>query len=247
MEKENKARLDDIRRRFLEVGVEAISPQETVELLLAYASPRGDNYALSCELLRRHGTLKGLMSAPFSQLRHGDGLGEYQAMFLTLVSQIGRQVFLESMEGRAGAFAEGSEIGRYFLELIRGHSRETFYELCLNDDSFLCCYPLTDGGALSEELDARSELIRRVVEDALTCAANAVVLCRRLPGGLLAPSVTDRVMIEKVRAALDTVRVDFRDYFLVTESDFVSLSETGLLERPWEIGSFTVCPWKIGD
>lgn len=247
MERGEKSRLEDIRRRFEEVGVEAISSRETLELLLSYASPRGDNAALSRELLRKYGTLKNLLSAPLNQLRHGSGLGEYQAVFLSLTGQIGRQVFLESMESRPGAFADSADIGRYFLELVSGQSRDSFYELCLDGDAFLSCAALTDGGALSEEMEARGELVRRIVEDALLSAANAVVLCRRLSGGLLAPSVADRVLIETARAALDTVRVEFRDYFLVTDSDFISLSETGLLERPWEISGATAYPWRIGD
>ena len=236
MENEEKARLDDIRRRFTEVGIEALSQWETLELLLSYASPRGDNFTLSHELLRKYRSLSRLFSSSVSQLRNVGGLGEYQAVFLTLVSQIGRQIFLEGMEGRPDAFAETADIGRYFLELVKGQPREAMYQLCLNDATFLSCSALTDGGALSEEMDARRELIRRVTECALESAANAVVLCRRLSGGLLAPSVGDRVLIERVRDALDTVRVDFRDYFLVTDDDFVSLSETGVMERPWEIG-----------
>ena len=236
MEKESEARLNDIFRRFMEVGIEALSSQETLELLLTYAFPRRDCQALSRELLKKCGSLKSLLSLSVSQLQNGVGMNESQAAFLTLVSQIGRQIFLEDMEIRPDAFAEIADIGRYFLELIRGHPRETFYELCLSGNDFLACYPLSDGGALTEEMDARPELIRRTVEGALTSSANAVVLCRRLSGGLLAPSMTDRVVIKRVRAALDTLRVNFRDYVLVTDNDFVSMSETGLMERPWEIG-----------
>ena len=236
MENEQKARLENIRRRFTEVGIEALSPNEALELALSYAFPRGDCYALSQTLLNKYGSLRNVFSSSLSQLQNADGLGEAPAAFLTLISQIGRQIFLEDMERRPDAFAESADIGRYFLELVKGQRREALYELCLNGGNFLSCSSLTDGGALSEEMEARGELIRRTAEGALTSAANAVVLCRRLSGGLLAPSVTDRVLIASVRAALDTVRVDFRDYFLVTEDDFVSLSETGLLERPWGIG-----------
>ncbi|MBR3569340.1 MAG: hypothetical protein IKN96_00860 [Oscillibacter sp.] len=229
MGNDNKARLDDIRRRFAEVGVEAISPRETLELLLAYASPRGDNYAMSQALLRKYGSLKSLFSATVSQLRYAGGLSEYHAVFLSLVGQVGRQIFLEDMELRPDAFAETAHVGRYFLELVRGQPRQTFYELCLNGGDFLACYPLADGGALSEEMEARGEIIRRAAEGALESAANAVVLCRRLSGGLSAPSASDRVMVAQVRAALDTLRVNFRDYFLVADDDFVSLRETGVM------------------
>lgn len=247
MEKGDKARLEDIRRRFGEVGLEAVSSQEALELLLSYAAPRADNRALSRELLRQYGSLKALLSASPNQLRHTGGLGEYTAVFLSLVSQIGRQIFLERMEGRPDAFASVADIGRYFMELVKGQPREALYQLCLNGDTFLSCGSLTDGGALSEEMEARGELVRRIVEDALASAANAVALCRRLSGGLLAPSVADRIVMEKARAALDTVRVDFRDYILVTDNDFVSMSETGVLTRPWGMGDAAAFSRRMGE
>lgn len=238
MGNDNKARLEDIRRRFAEVGVEAISPQETIELLLAYASPRGNNCALSQELTQKYGSLKSLFSASFSQLRYAGGLSEYHAVFFSLIGQIGRQIFLEDMERRPDAFAESAHIGRYFLELVRGQPREAFYELCLNGGDFLACASLTDGGALSEEMEARDEIIRRAVEGALASDANTVVLCRRLSGELLAPTASDRVLIAELRAAFDTIRVNFRDYFLVDDDDFVSLLETGAIGSRREMESY---------
>ena len=235
MDKEDKARLDDMRRRFLEVGIEALSPEETLELLFSYASPRTDNRALSRELLAQYGSLQNLFSASLEMLKNG-GLEESQALFLTLVGQVGRQIFLESMEVQPDAFADNANIGRYFMELVRGQPHDTLYALCLNGGAFLSCAPLTDGDALLEDTDIRREIIRRVAENALTSAATGVALCRHISGGLLVPSVTDRRMIERVRAALNTLRVEFRDYVLVTENDFVSMAETGLMERPWKIG-----------
>ena len=235
MEKEDKARLDDMRRRFLEVGVEALSPQETLELLFSYASTRTDNRALSRGLLLQYGSVRNLLSASLEMLKNG-GLEESQAVFVTLVGQVGRQIFLEEMEVQPDAFADTANIGHYFMELVRGQPHDTVYALCLNGGAFLSCVPLTDGDALLEDTDIRRELIRRVAENALTSAANGVALGRRISGGLLVPSVTDRILIERVRAALDTLRVNFRDYVLVTDNDFVSMSETGLMERPWEIG-----------
>ena len=235
MENEDKARLDDMRRRFLEVGVEALSPQETLELLFSYASTRTDNRALSRGLLLQYGSVRNLLSASLEMLKNG-GLEESQAVFVTLVGQVGRQIFLEAMEAQPDAFADTANIGQYFLELVRGQPRDAVYELCLNGGAFLSCVPLTDGDALLEDTDIRREIIRRVAEGALNSAANGVALCRHISGGLLVPSVTDRILIERVRAALDTLRVNFRDYVLVTDDDFVSMSETGLMERPWEIG-----------
>ena len=231
MDADGRERLTRIRRRFIRDGIGALTQAEILELLLSYISPNADNSALSGQLLRKYHSLDSLLSSSFYQLRRVGGLDESRAFFLTLVNCVGRHALLEEMERREDAFADIADIGRYFLELVRGEPREAFYALCLYDNSFLACYQLTDGGVLSSEMETRQELIRRTVEGALKSDANAVALCHCLSGGVAAPSVTDRLTAQKIRAALNTVRVAFRDYFIVTDDDFTSLSETGLMER----------------
>lgn len=231
MEKRDFQRSDELRRRFLLHGSDALAPAEALELLLDYVSPRKDCQALSYELLRTYGSLSNLLASSADQLQRVGGLSESAALLLTLVSQTNRHIFLEEAERREGAFESVSETGRYFMELVKGERRETFYELCLSKPgTFLSCVPLTDGGALSPEMDVPAVMIRRAVESALVSSANLAVICRHQPGGLLAPSVTDRLMIRKLRDALRTVRVALQDYYIVTDDDFISLSETGALE-----------------
>ena len=239
MDANDRERMDDMRRRFIRRGINALAPQEVLELLFSYASPCADNYVLSYRLLRKYGSLDSLISSSFHQLRAVGGLDESRAFFLALVNRVGRQALLEEMEARTDAFPQSTDMGRYFLELVRGEPREAFYELCLDGNSFLACYQLTDGGALSLEMEPRRELTRRTVEGALKSAANAVALCHCISGGVAAPTLTDRMTARKIRAALETVNVAFRDYFVVTDDDFTSLSEIGLLDIAPESAEIT--------
>lgn len=215
MEQTPRTRLEDIRQRFVEVGIEALSAEETLELLFGYISPRRDNRALSETLLNKYGSLRHLLSSSARQLQTVGGLSESAAVFLALVGQTGRQMFLETMEHCPDMFAEACDIGRYFMELVRGQPWETLHVLCLSGNTFLSCYSL-DG----------ADPVRRTLEAALESAADGVAVCRRQTGGLVALSEHDRALSQKLRAALDTVRVSLRDYVVVSDDDFVSLSET---------------------
>ncbi|MBQ9492976.1 MAG: hypothetical protein IJR54_04490 [Oscillibacter sp.] len=217
MEETSRTRLKDIRQRLIAVGIEALSAQEILELLLSYVFPRSDNRALSESVLKKYGSIQNLLFSSVGQLKAVGGLNESAAVFLALIAQTGRQIFLESMERRPDTFAGVPDIGRYFMELVHGQSREMFYELCLSGNAFLACYPLPNGG---------QDLIRHSVEGALESAADNVAICRRQTGGLLTLSVKDAETAENLRAALDTVRVSFRDYLVVSDDDFVSLSES---------------------
>ena len=215
MERTPQTRLEDIRQRFVEVGIEALSAEETLELLFGYISPRADNRALSETVLNKYGSLRNVMSSSVRQLKTVGGLDEAAAVFLALVGQTGRQMFLENMERWPETFAEACDIGRYFMELVRGQPWEGFYILCLGGNSFLSCCSLNG-----------PEPVRRTLEAALESAADNVAVCRRQTGGLVTLSEHDRALSEKLRVALNTIRVTFRDYIVVSDDDFVSLSET---------------------
>ena len=236
MDEETQKRFDYIREQFLEVGIEALMPEEILELLLYYAAPRTDHHLLVNRLIWKYGSLRNVLSSSMFQLETVGGLSKAEAMFLYLVSQTHRQMFLERMEIREGAFEHTVDIGWYFLDFVKGQNREMFLALCLTrDDSFLACYPVTDGGIITPEMEIRAETVRRVVECALQSAAEEVVLCHYQTGRLLKPSFADRALIEKVQAALDTIQVEFRDYFIVTHDEFVSLTETGVMKRKYII------------
>ena len=227
MEQTPRTRLEDIRQRFIEVGIEALTAVETLELLLNYVSPRADNRILSETVLQKYGSLRHLMSASINQLKTVGGLSESTAVFLSLVGQTGRQMFLESMEQRPGAFASVSDVGRYFMELARGQSKDVFYELCLSGDTFLSCRSLSETG---------QDWVRSAIEGALESAADNVAVCRRQPGGLAAMSTQDRELSEQLHTALNTVRVSLRDFLVVADDDFISLTETDFGKRPQKKG-----------
>ncbi|MBQ7681303.1 MAG: hypothetical protein IJR48_04340 [Oscillibacter sp.] len=222
-----RSRLEDIRKRFLEVGLEALNTEEMLELLLYYVSPRADNYARAEAILTKYDSLRNVLSSSVNQLKTVGGVNESTALFLALVGQTGRQMFLESMEGRPGAFASIPDIGRYFMELVRGQPREAFYELCLSGDTFINCRVISEVG---------QELIRSSVEGALESAADNVAICHRQAGGLAALSEDDRALSRRFRDAMDVIRVSFRDYIVVADDDFVSLTETDSKKRPKKKG-----------
>ncbi len=227
MEQIPRTRLEEIRQRFIEVGIEALDTGETLELLLYYVSPRADNHARAEVILRKYDSLRNVLSSSVNQLKTVGGLNESTAVFLSLVGQTGRQMFLESMESRPGAFAAVPDIGRYFMELVRGQPREAFYELCLSGDTFLSCRAISEAG---------QEMVRSAIEGALESAADNVAICRRQAGGLATLSENDRALSQRFRDALDIIRVSFRDYLVVADDDFVSLTETDSKKRPKKNG-----------
>lgn len=234
MEKENVTRVDEIRKRFIRGGLDALSEKDALELLLSYAVSKEDCPVSAQSLLEKYGSLRALLSAPPDRLQRMSGMSNASALLFSLVNQSGRQMFLEDMEGREGAFSDTFSAGRYFMELASSVRRETLYALCVDRQStFLSCVTVTDGSLLTPTMEARPESVQRIIECALKSSANAVIVCHYQPFGVRTPSTLDDALRQSVRNALGVMKIELLDYFFVTSEDFVSLAE---IDKVWESG-----------
>ena len=73
--------------------------------------------------------------------------------------------------------------------------------------------------------------VRRLVENALLSSASAVILSHNHPSGIALPSREDYTTTRRVQEALATIGVELLDHIIVAEDDYVSLADSGILQR----------------
>ena len=217
---------EKMRKRFCETGLEGFADHEALELLLYYAIPRRDTNELAHRLILRYGSLSALLQAPVEDLQRVEGIGESAAAFLKLVpafvykaqrSAAGQDTILNSTE----------KAGRFLLSCFAGERNEAIYQLCLDrKGKLLACKRLSEGSSTAAELN-----IRRLVENALLSSASAVILSHNHPSGIALPSREDYATTQWVQEALRTIGVELLDHIIVAENDYVSLADSGILQR----------------
>ena len=198
---------EKVRARFLTAGLDAFADHEALELLLYYAIPRRDTNPIAHALMERYGSLSAVLEAPVEDLRKVEGIGESAAVLLRLVPQLSRKSRLA--DARETVLNSAERAGAYLLELFAGLSREVLYQLCLDQKGN----------------------IRLLVENAILTSASAVILSHNHPSGIALPSEDDVNTTEQARKALGTVGVRLADHIIVADGDFVSMAESGYLER----------------
>ena len=67
---------DRLRKRFLEVGDEALADYELIELILFRAIPRRDVKPIAKDLIKRFGSFAEVVAAPLARLREVEGVSE---------------------------------------------------------------------------------------------------------------------------------------------------------------------------
>ena len=213
---------DRIRRRFLEEGLDQFTDVQVLEFLLFYCIARQDTNPIAHRLLDSFGSLSQVLEAPVEELRKVEGIGENTAVFLRLVTQVGRY-YLTDRASKAKVLPTLESCAHYLQTFFFGRNVETVYLLCLDAKcKMLCCKKISEGDVNSTSLS-----LRKVVETALNTNASSVVLAHNHPGGMAIPSNEDIQTTRRIAAALQAVDVHFIDHILVTDDDYVSLLQSG--------------------
>lgn len=213
---------DRIRRRFLEEGLDQFTDVQVLEFLLFYCIARQDTNPIAHRLLDSFGSLSQVLEAPVEELRKVEGIGENTAVFLHLVTQVGRY-YLTDRASKAKVLPTLESCAQYLQTFFFGRNVETVYLLCLDAKcKMLCCKKISEGDVNSTSLS-----VRKVVETALNTNASSVVLAHNHPGGMAIPSNEDIQTTRRIAAALQAVDVHFIDHILVTDDDYVSLLQSG--------------------
>ena len=213
-----------MRRQMKTSGMDSLSDVQLLEVALYYAIARRDTNEIAHALLRRFGSLSGVLEAPRAELLKIDGVGESAADLLLLFIQMERRHLMDRA-GRQTILDTTYKCAQYLMPRFIGEQEEVVYLLCLDAKCKALDCSLIHRGAVN--MTAIS--VRKIVKAARDHNATSVVVAHNHPSGLALPSREDRATTLALKAALDAVDVVLVDHVIVADEDFVSLADDGLL------------------
>lgn len=211
-----------MRQRFLAEGLDQFTDVQVLEILLFYCIPRQDTNPIAHALMEYFGSLSQVLEAPVEELCKVEGIGENTAVFLRLITQVGR-CYQKDRVSKAKVLPTMKSCAQYLQTFFFGRNVETVYLLCLDAKcKILCCKKIAEGDVNSTSLS-----VRKVVETALNSNASSVVLAHNHPGGMAIPSREDIQTTMQIATALQAVDVNFLDHIVVADDNYVSLAQSG--------------------
>ncbi len=120
-----------LRRRVIDKGVETLSDLEVLEYLLFGAKPRGDTKPLAKTLIKRFGSLAGVLAAAPQELAGVEGLGEASIAALKIVPEAARRLALEEASERP-VIASWDKLLAY-CRIVMGHEKVEQFRLLFLD------------------------------------------------------------------------------------------------------------------
>ena len=199
---------------------DSLADHELLEMILFYVIPRQNTNPIAHRLLRRFGSLKGVLEATLQVLSTVDGVGESTALFLSQLAFLAARS--ESASPARVRLTSLRTIGDYLTDLLQDEKKESFYLLMLDHTAEVIAFEkLLDGNISACEADAR-----HIAEVALAHKAPRIILVHNHPNGSAEPSDPDVSTTRYLRRAFLGIDLVLEEHFIVCGNTYCPLIHT---------------------
>jgi len=213
-----------MRKKYLSSGIEAFHAYEAVELLLTFAIPRRDVKPLAKELLRRCGSLRGVIEADRTDLLAVRGLGDSAAVLIGLVGDLCGMCLKEKAKEKIQISCT-RELLDYCRCTMGGLKEEQFRIIYLDTRNRMMDVDILEKGIVNQAV----VYPRKVIEHALKRKAAAVILVHNHPSGHVVPSEADIRLTRTIEEAARVLDILIHDHLIVGEEKVFSFREEGMM------------------
>jgi len=214
------------RERLLTRGPEALTDAELIAILIRVGYKGTSAVELGRHLLKRFGSLKGMVEAPMIALLDVKGMKGAKAAQLTAAMEIARRVMVPTK--RSNLQIKGTTAAAdYLWGRLNGLAEEQFRILYLNRRKAL----LNDVLIAQGSVDSVRPLLRSIITHALQVNASALIAAHNHPSGSPEPSESDRLLTRDLISAARPVGLKVLDHLIVGEEATYSFADNGLLKE----------------
>jgi len=215
---------DRLKARFERAGITGLQDYEILEIILFYALPRKDVKPLAKELLKRFGSLKGVLDAGRESLQDIPGIGRHTAVLFSIVRDLG-SLYLRQRAEEHEQISSTKELIDYCLSSMGGLKDEHFAVIYLNARNRIIKVETIQEGIVNQAV----VYPRKVLEKALKHKASAIILVHNHPSGHVRPSDADIRLTRVLQDAARVMDIALHDHLIVGENRFFSFREEGIL------------------
>lgn len=205
-------------------GAEALADYEVLEYLLFAAIKQGDTKPIAKALIKRFGTLAGVLNADAKALQSVKGVGETSAAALKIVSLAARRMARVEVQQKPVLGSWQALLD--YLTIDMAHlTVERVRVLYLNTQNRLVLDEHVGDGSIDEAAIHPREIIRQ----ALDIGASALILVHNHPSGNPEPSRADIQITNRIAEAGRLLGIVVHDHIIIGREGHTSLKAKGLI------------------
>jgi DNA repair protein RadC len=206
------------RERLVQFGVEALSGQEILALILG-RGVKGESVMVTAQrLLSKFGSLQGIAERSVEELCEINGIGPAKAAQLKAAFELGRRLEGGPREGKAQVKSPEDVVG-VVSGTLKGKKREHFLVLLLDTRNRLIRVATVSMGSL----DSSIVHPREVFKEAIAASAASVIFVHNHPSGDPEPSEDDIDLTKRLVEAGKVLGIVVLDHVIVGDGAYLSL------------------------
>jgi DNA repair protein RadC len=212
------------RERLQKFGVEALSAQEILALILGRGIA-GESVMMTAQrLLSQFGSLKGIASASVEELSTVKGIGVAKASQIKAAFELASRLEGYPEVGKMPLVKTPAEVTALVRGRLKGKKKEHFLALLLDARNQLIKVAEISVGSL----DASIVHPREVFKEAISASAASVIFVHNHPSGDPGASDDDIALTKRLADAGEIVGIDVLDHIIIGDKNYLSLKREGL-------------------
>ncbi len=216
-----------LRDKFLTHGVEKLTDEEVVELLLTFGTPRKDCKDAARALLAAFGTIREVLEAPPALLTQVPGVGPSNIAALKLIHATAGRYLELRLKGR-DYLNSSIQVMEYLRHHLESRDEEVLKIFYLNHDNVILSVEDLSRGSVTEA----TVYNRQVIERAIQLKSTALILVHNHPSGNPAPSEGDRKLTFGLMHATVQTEIQILDHLIIgRDGQYYSFKDAGLILR----------------
>jgi DNA repair protein RadC len=201
---------DRPREKLIRKGISSLSDAELLAILISSGTRKKSAVDLGRELLGVvNNNLNSLGKLSVSDLLKIRGIGPVRAVTISAALELGRRRNLAELPD-ANHIKCSKDVADIFQPLLSDLAHEEFWVLFLNRSN-----RVTD--------------VRIVMKKAIEYLASGIIVCHNHPSGNLNPSDSDTRITQKIKDAGNLMDIQLLDHLIISEKDYYSFADNGLL------------------